>query len=612
MRDQEGTGCCLRFHSFKILMMLDTVSTTLEDPRSNLIELLRHRAWHQPAHIAYAYLEQGEAIKKTLTYAEIDLKASLVASYLQETMPIGSRVLLVFPNHPDFIIGFMGCLYGGIVAVPVAPPQNQQNLPRFSRILESAGAIAVLTAAKTYQHLSMLGAPSEIGNSVRWLILEELLQDPCQRPWQLPSIDANTLVLLQYTSGSTGDPKGVMVSHGNLLNNFKMLHHGFDSPLAIRMVTWLPFFHDWGLIGCLLYPLYVEQMYCIFFEPSAFLYQPLRWLKAISQYRATISCAPNFAYELCLRSIEEEQLQELDLSCWEIAMVGAEPVRSDTLENFSSYFKSCGFRKTAFYPSYGLAEATLFVTGGPKSNPPVQLTLERAALEKNQLLPVEPSASLSQQTLVSCGQITPAQQVVIVNPETNTLSSSKEIGEIWIAGPSVTQGYWQQPQTTAETFYAYLKPKGREAFLRTGDLGFIWNGELFVTGRYKDIIILAGRNYYPQDIESIAEHSHPALRLNCGAAFSVDFNGDEHLVIVQELSYGPKPDLSQVIGNIQKEVARVYGIFASAIVIVKPGSIPKTSSGKIKRRNCKQLFLTNQLDILHFWQKQDLQGQKRC
>jgi acyl-CoA synthetase (AMP-forming)/AMP-acid ligase II len=415
----------------------------------------------------------------------------------------------------------------------------------------------------------------------------------------------NTLVFLQFTSGSTGDPKGVMVSHGNLLHNFQMLQQGFGNPDSLCMVTWLPFFHDWGLIGCLLYPLYLERMSCIFFDPSAFLYKPLRWLQAISRYRANVSCAPNFAYELCLQNIEPEDLPDLDLNSWEVAMVGSEPVRSNTLEAFSAYFAPCGFRKSTFYPSYGLAEATLFVTGGPKANPPLYLTLDRTALEKHQVQPATPSTALPTHTLVSAGRLALTQQVIIVNPDTQIPCRPEEIGEIWIAGPSVTQGYWRQTEATAATFLARLD--GSSPFLRTGDLGFLWQGELFVTGRSKDIIILAGRNYYPQDIESSVEHSHPSLRPNCGTAFSIEVNGSEHLAIVQELNYGPKPDLAQVIGNIQKAVARGHGIFASAIVIVKPGSVPKTSSGKIKRRGCQQLFLHRQLDILQIWHKQELQ-----
>jgi acyl-CoA synthetase (AMP-forming)/AMP-acid ligase II len=349
------------------------------------------------------------------------------------------------------------------------------------------------------------------------------------------------------------------------------------------VVGWLPVFHDMGLIGNVLQPLYLGVP-CVLMSPVDFLQKPMRWLQAISHYKATTSGGPNFAYDLCIRKATPEELENLDLSSWEVAFTGAEPIRAETLEKFTSTFASCGFHKQAFYPCYGMAETTLIVSGGEKTALPITCDLEPTALEQNRVVKVKDSTS-DARTIVGCGQSPTEQKVVIVNPESLTLCLPNQIGEIWVAGASVAQGYWNNPEQTEKTFHAYLADTKEGPFLRTGDLGFLQDGELFITGRLKDVIIIRGQNHYPQDIELTVENSHPSLRLGCGAAFAIDFKGSERLVIVHEVerSYLRKLNVQEVVDTIRQAVVAQHGLQVFATSLIKPGSIPKTSSGKIRR-----------------------------
>ncbi|WP_096600989.1 non-ribosomal peptide synthetase [Calothrix sp. NIES-2100] len=558
---------------------------------STLVEILQSRAKSQPHTEAFSFLQDGENTVITLTYQELDRRSRAIASQLQSMSMAGERALLLYPPGLEFLAGFFGCLYAGVVAVPAYPPHNQRNTPRIQAIIVDAQAAVALTTSTFLPKLqSLLGDNYKL----QWLATDNL-ELGRENSWQAPFINQDSLVFLQYTSGSTGTPKGVMLSHSNLLHNAAVTYKFMEHSPQSKFVSWLPVYHDMGLIGGILQPLY-GGFPCILMSPAAFLQRPYRWLQAISRYQGTTSGAPNFAYELCIDKITPEQRATLDLSSWSVAFNGAEPIRQETLEKFAATFAECGFPKEAFYPCYGMAEATLMVSGVAKKFVPRCKTIDKIALSQNQVC--ESDANQDSQTFVSCGYSIPEQQIVIAHPENCTRCQPDELGEIWIASPSVGKGYWHRTLETEETFHAYVKNTGEGPFLRTGDLGFLDNGELFITGRAKDLIIIRGRNLYPQDIELTAEKSHPSLRLGSCAAFAVEVDNEERLVVVQELEFRAKPNYEEVISNLRQAVAEEHEIQVYAVVLIKPGTISKTSSGKIQRRATKAAFLANNLDIV--------------
>ncbi|MBW4649611.1 MAG: amino acid adenylation domain-containing protein [Kastovskya adunca ATA6-11-RM4] len=566
---------------------------------STWVDLLRQRTLQQPEQLAFTFLPDGEIEGEQLTYRELDRRSRAIASQLQALGLSGERALLLYPPGLDYLAAFFGCLYAGVVAVPAYPPRNQRNTPRIQAIAKDAqAAIALTTTAVHSKVQSLLTEKADLGN-LQWLTTDNLASG-IEENWQQPFIKKDTLAFLQYTSGSTGTPKGVMLSHGNLLHNAAMTYCIMEHSPSSKFISWLPAYHDMGLIGGILQPLY-GGFPCIFMPPAAFLQRPYRWLQAISQYKGTTSGAPNFAYELCIHKITPEQLQTLDLSSWDVAFNGAEPIRQDTLERFWAKFADCGFRPSAFYPCYGMAEATLMVSGSLKSAPPTIKTVRVDALERHQIIAAD-ADNEDVCTFVSCGKSIPEQQIVIADPETLTRCQPDEVGEIWVSGSSVGQGYWHRPEETEQTFQAYPLDTDTTAekkpFLRTGDLGFLQDGELFVTGRVKDLIIIRGRNLYPQDIELTSERSHSALRLGSSAAFSVEVEGEERLVVVQELEFRAKPDVEEVIAAIRQTVSEEHEVQVYGVVLIKPGSIPKTSSGKIQRRACRAKFLAGELDVI--------------
>jgi amino acid adenylation domain-containing protein len=508
----------------------------------------------------------------------------------------GERALLLYPPGLDYLAAFFGCLYAGVVAVPAYPPRNQRNTPRIKAIASDAQAAITLTTSIIEPQVRSLLEPETGSDKLQWLTTDNLAQGT-EDAWQEPFIQADTLAFLQYTSGSIGTPKGAMLSHGNLLHNAAMTYRFMEHSSTSKFISWLPTYHDMGLIGGILQPLY-GGFPCILMPPASFLQRPYRWLKAISDYQGTTSGGPNFAYDLCIRKITPEQRETLDLSSWSVAFNGAEPVRQETLEQFAAAFADCGFRQEAFYPCYGMAEATLMVSGGTKATTPTVKTVQAAALERNQVIEAGMAIGDDVRTFISCGRTLPEQRIVIAHPETLSRCPTEQVGEIWVSGPSVGQGYWNRAEETEQTFRAYLSDTGEGTFLRTGDLGFLHNGELFITGRAKDLIIIRGRNLYPQDIELTAERSHPSLRAGCGAAFAVEVGNEEQLVVLQELEFRQKPNLNQVTGVIRQAVAEEYEVQVYAVVLIKPGSILKTSSGKIQRRACRAAFLAGELDVV--------------
>lgn len=605
-------------------------------PFSTLVELLRWRATQQPDQRAYTFLLDGETEGQSWTYSELDRQARAIGALLQRYRARGERVLLLYPPGLEFIAAFFGCLYASAIAVPAYPPRNRRHLPRIQAIVEDAQASLLLTVEKTLSKIQTWLDQRSALAAMQLLVTDNLTPGLAEK-WEMPPISGQDLAFLQYTSGSTARPKGVMVSHCNLLHNLHLIHTYFEAGPESRGVIWLPPYHDMGLIGGILAPLF-GGFPVVLMAPTAFLQRPLRWLQAISTYRATISGGPNFAYQLCASKITPEQRAQLDLSSWNLAFNGSEPIRSETLEQFAEAFAPSGFQKNAFYPCYGLAEATLFVTGGKRAAPPIVRNFLADEIAHHRV--VEAAATAEHiQTFVGCGHSLDEQRLLIVNPDTTTPCAPNEIGEIWIAGPGVTQGYWNQPELTRRTFQATLAATNDGPFLRTGDLGLLHENELFITGRLKDLLIIRGRNHYPQDIEWTVEHCHPAIRDNSSAAFAVTLAGEERLVIVAEVERRFKPeyaaetvpieggkerrhptevdqpdllpgfsvemstssDLSHYLTLIREAVTEHHDLQVYAVLLLKATTIPRTSSGKIQRHACKLGFLEETLDVVARW-----------
>ena len=437
-----------------------------------IVDLLSFRAQSQPDKTAYTYLRHGETESGKLTYGELACKARAVASQLQQRDPPGNRALLLYPPGLEFIIGLFGCWYAGLIAVPVYPPRRNQNLSRLQAIVTNAQASVVLTTnTLVSQFQNRISHNRELA-ALPW-VATDAIGNETESSWQQPLLDADSLALLQYTSGSTGTPKGVMVTYGNLRHNLDAIYRCFGHQADSRGVIWLPPYHDMGLIGGVLQPLY-GGFEVTLMSSVDFLQKPWRWLQAISRYRATTSGGPDFAYQLCTRKITKKQLASLDLSSWEVAFTGAEPVRAETIEQFAKTFAPCGFRKEAFYPCYGMAETTLIVSGGSKTTTPVLRSIRASSLAQNQIVESKTGTD-DNRIIVGCGQSLKDQTVIIVDPETKIECAEEQVGEIWVAGPSVARGYWQRPQETEQTFRTYLANTNERPFLRTGDLGFISN-----------------------------------------------------------------------------------------------------------------------------------------
>jgi acyl-CoA synthetase (AMP-forming)/AMP-acid ligase II len=576
----------------------------LSSAHSTLVDILCWRALHQPDQLAYTFLQNGDTEELHLTYADLDRRARAIGAKLHSLGMYGERALLVYQPGLEFVAGFFGCLYAGVVAVPVYPPHPSRldrTLPRFLAIVDNTQPRAALTSSALLSLLEAVFPQTPDLRALLWLATDTI-EGKLAEHWHHPALSGSSLAFFQYTSGSTAVPRGVMLTHDNLLHNSALIQQGFESTSETRDLIWLPFYHDAGLIGGLVEPLYCGCM-SILMPPLTVLQRPFRWLLAISRMRATCSGGPNFMYDLCVRKITSEQCATLDLSSWDLAFICAEPVRSETMEHFAEMFAACGFRKEAFYPCYGLAEATLITSGGLKAAPPVVFMVQSAALEHNRVVAASKEDD-GARTLVGCGQALGDQKIVIAHPDTLTTCLPGEIGEIWISGPSVAQGYWKRAEETDQTFRAHLADTGEGPFLRTGDLGFLRDGELFVTGRLKDLIIIDGVNHYPQDIELTVEESHPAVRPSCCAAFSVEIEGQERLVIMAEVErrYQLKReqpfDVEAVIQSIKRTVGRYHELAVYAVLLLKPGTIPKTSSGKIQRHICRANYLTGSLDVL--------------
>jgi amino acid adenylation domain-containing protein len=564
---------------------------------SSIVEILQARAASTPERVAYRFLSFASASEKTLTYAELDASARSIAAHLQSFTVPGDRALLLYRPGLEFIQGFLGCLYAGVTAVPAYPPhptRPARDLPKLRGIAGDARPAAILTSLSVIESCASLFVEAPDLNAMRWIATDAL---PADEMWSIPRVGVDHLAFLQYTSGSTGVPKGVMVSHANLMHNERAIATIFDADADSTIVGWLPMYHDMGLIGTMLHGIYTGAS-CVLMSPMEFLEQPLRWLEAITKFRAHTSGGPNFAYDLCVRRISDEQKAGLDLSSWRIAFNGAEPVRAATLTRFADAFAVSGFRASAFFPCYGLAEATLAVSGGLKTHEPEVRCFDATALETGHAVAAGDGAPL-----VGCGVSVDDQQIVIVDPETRELRADGEVGEIWVSGPSVARGYWEKPELSEQTFAARIGgDETAGTFLRTGDLGFVDHGELFVNGRRKDLIIIRGRNHYPHDLESTVEQTHPALRVGCGAAFSIEVDGEERLVAVHEVDRQNRMQANdEVAESIRRRVAEEHEVPLHALVLIKTGTIPKTTSGKIQRSLTRKMFLDGTLPVVAEW-----------
>lgn len=570
---------------------------------SNLVDLLRYRALHQSNQTAFTFLQDEERLESTLTYQQLDAKARSIAVYLQNISTPGERILLLYPPGIDYIAAFFGCLYAGLIAIPLYSPRNNRKMSRIQSIMEDSQAQIALTNHQSLINVQTLLSHTPDLKKLQWLATDKIDENLADQ-WESKSVSSVSIAYLQYTSGSTSTPKGVMISHENALFNSAEIAISWRTSADSILVSWLPHFHDFGQIYGVIQPIY-NGFPCIFMSPASFTQKPIRWLKAISDYKATHSGAPNFAYDLCVDKIKPEQRENLDLSSWEVTVNGAEPVRKQTLEKFYQTFAPYGFRWSTFYPGYGLAEATLKVSSARKKNSLTILTVQADSLAKSLIVEASEGDQFAR-TLVGCGSTVLNAKVVIVDPESLTQSASGQIGEIWVSGPSIAQGYWGRLEETQRTFGAYLTDTGEGPFLRTGDLGFLKDDELFITGRIKDLIVIRGSNHYPQDIEFTAEQSHPSLRSGYSAAFGIDANEQERLVIVCEIerSYLRKLDADEVIQAIRKAVSQEHELDVHAVLLLKTGSIPKTSSGKIQRQACRTQFLNSQLDVIQEWKVQ--------
>ncbi|XXY51130.1 MupA/Atu3671 family FMN-dependent luciferase-like monooxygenase [Sorangium sp. So ce269] len=570
---------------------------------ATLPDLLRLQAERRGDELLYRYLSTGDpdGAAEEWTFADFERRSRGVGALLQEAGAAGERALLVYPPGLEFIEGFMGCLCAGAIAVPTYPPDPtrlERTLPRLRAIAQDSGANFVLTTTSILAMAeAILPAAPELA-ALRW-VATDAPSPELAAAFRAPQLAADALAFLQYTSGSTGDPRGVMITHANVLHNERAIARAFRHDPSSRGVGWLPVFHDMGLIGNVLQPLFTGFS-CTLMSPLAFLQQPLRWLKAISRFRATTSGGPNFAYELCVRKVRPEDRASLDLSSWNVAFNGAEPIRSATLDRFAEAFAPCGFQRESFYPCYGLAESTLIVSGAESRRAPVTRTVSAAALgagDAQDVRDVQKSGDAAR-PLVSSGQPALDQRILVVDPGTGAPLPAGKVGEIWTASPSVALGYWGRAEETARAFGARL-PSGEGPFLRTGDLGFVLDGELFITGRSKDVIILRGRNHYPQDIEQTVEATHPAVRPGCVAAFALEVDGAERLGVAAEIDPARAGGDPGAVGRaIQQAIAAEHGLPVHVLALLPPQGIPKTSSGKIQRRATQQALSSGALPVV--------------
>lgn len=560
--------------------------TLRERVTGHFTEALRRHAAAMPDHVAYRFLRDGRGDEDVITFGGLDIAARAMAVALGAHCRPGDRVLILLKPGLDYVIAFMGCLYAGLIAVPAYPPGATSKLDRLDGILTDCSPRAAITGTGEVADIAgRLAAISPGAVVIDPATIDRAIADD----WRPIAGRADDIAFLQYTSGSTGQPKGVIVTHGNLVHNAHSIASVFGTDSDSHIVSWLPPYHDMGLVGGILNSLYIGFPATLM-APIHFLQRPLRWLQAVSRYRATISGGPNFAYELCVRKIGEQDMEGLDFSHWRTAFNGAEYVRAATIEAFARKFARCGLRPDAIAPCYGLAEGTLLVTGNSPGRRPVQRDFDALRLEENR---AETAAAAAPgdprvRTLVSSGRPAPDSAPFICDPESELRLPDGEVGEICIVGGSVAQGYWRRADATAQSF----RRSADGACFRTGDLGFLLDGELFVTGRIKDLIIVNGVNHHPGDIESTVLRIDDAFRPDGSAAFALELDQAERVVVVQEVERRAlrRLEIAEICRSIRAALWEHHRLAAPLIVLTFGGALPRTSSGKVRRQQCRSLF----------------------
>ncbi len=574
------------------------------------IELLSKRTELTPDQVLYRFLHTGDLDGpiETRTFAEFLVRAKAVARVLQERGEPGDRALLLYPGGLDFIEGFFGSLFSGVIAVPAYPPDPTRlgrTLPRLRAIVADAQPKFVLTTEMVAGFAEALAPEAPELAELEWIATDAIDGEKAGE-WERPDIDGESLAFFQYTSGSTGRPKGVMLTHANLLYNSACSTSNYNMGGDDHIVSWLPQYHDMGLIGGCLNPVW-NGIPLTFMSPLSFLQRPARWLEVISHYKATVTAGPNFSYDLVARKMKPDEIAKLDLSSWHCAVNGAEPVRADVADRFIETFGSVGFDATAYTPSYGMAEATLFISAKHHHELVRTVAVDEKKLQLGEVERVADDAE-NVHRLVSCGHAALEQEIAIADPQAGTELAPFQVGEIWLRGQSNATGYWQRPEETKRTFGAVLPGRGAGTWLRTGDLGFVDDtGDVYVTGRMKDLIIIRGKNHYPQDIEHTVETCHAAMRPGCSAAYTVTTKGEERLVLSAEVDLRRLPidgveDAEQLLARVRGAVAEQHGIQTFAIRLLKHRTIPKTTSGKIQRHGAKLEYLDGSGTVLHEWQ----------
>jgi acyl-CoA synthetase (AMP-forming)/AMP-acid ligase II len=571
------------------------INFDLRDATDNWVSLLQRRALDTPEKLAFGFAMSGIDNEIQYTYAALDYAARRIGAALQQAGMQGKRVVLIFPPGPDYVCALLGCFYAGAVAVPVYAPRQNASLERVIQITTNSQAAMLLSTTAVLANVNAQDLSVLSVGGIQWLATDAL-DAALADQWTMPTINAETLAVLQYTSGSTGRPKGVQLRHQHLLTNTRMIGRAMGCGPDTVCVMWVPPYHDMGLVGGLLQPLYSGYPVHLM-APVTFLQRPIRWLEAISKHRATISAAPNFAYDLCVKRVRPEDLAALDLSSWKVAINGAEPIRAQTLRNFADMFSPVGFDARAFFPSYGMAETTLYVcgAGGIKTR---RLSREALALGVASEAAEGVDASADVIELVSCGRPDPEVALHIVDTETEQICPDGQVGEVWISGATVAAGYWNGHKELSPEFEAQIAGSA-DKFLRTGDVGCLIDGELYVTGRIKDLIIIHGQNHYPHDVEATVEGIHPALRAHGAVAFGVDSGNGEQLVLILEIERGYlNVDFAPVEVAVRDAVSRQHQLHVERIVFIRPGGLPRTSSGKLQRRLTRQRLQSGELPVL--------------
>ena len=575
---------------------MTTLDTCFE--LASLVDLLDRRATERPDAKAFVFVPERGGAHIHLTFAELQRRARAVAARLARRTVAGDRAVLLFAPGLDFIVAFFGCLAAGVIAVPLMVPRRTASRDSSAAIIADCSPKIAMTTGE------LLDSRPDVVERFRddgfdWVAVsatEDAANDSDAVP---PLAGRNDVAVLQYTSGSTSSPKGVMVAHDNLLANLEMIRVAMSNTEHSASVGWVPLYHDMGLMMGVMQPLYLGAM-SVLMAPAAFMQRPLNWLHTIHHYRAELTSAPNFAFDLCVDRFRADQMEGVDLSCWKLALNGAEPVHADTIARFTETFAPYGFDPGTMYPGYGLAEATLLVAGGIRGRGSSTRHVSRTALQQGEVADATDIGDA--QPLVSCGRSLAGEQIAIADPDTHHRIAPCRVGEIWVSGSNITRGYWRNQAATADTFHARLADEPGRTWLRTGDLGFLDEaGELFITGRIKDLIIIRGMNHYPQDIERTVQDSHPALRRDCGAAFAItDQDGNEKLAVVQEVERTQRRnlDFDEVARCIREAVTRQHEIAIETIALIPPATLPKTTSGKIQRNAARKLLLEGALEVL--------------